>query len=78
MSERMTFAQCERKAKDIGYDSATFDICAPNGKRIGAKWLDAYFGLFMVDGSNGFCRAEQFEDMGCWCENIKSGEQAPA
>ena len=67
--ERMTINQCERLAKDLG-TNATFDLCGPKGK-IKAKWLDAYMGLFQIEGSEGFVMTRQFEMRpDVWCENL--------
>lgn len=71
MSERMTFAECAEKAKDAdSHDSATFDVVGVGG-RASAKWLDAYFGLFIIDGENGFSSGKEAEAHGLWCENFK-------
>lgn len=72
MNEKMTFAQCARKAKDMnGHDSARFEVVGPGG-RMGARWLDAYFGLFMLDGEEGFQRDRDAEAHGLWCENLQA------
>lgn len=39
------------EAQDRGFDSAEFFISAPKGV-FSAKWLDAYFGFFRIDGIN--------------------------
>lgn len=66
----MTFAQCARKAKDAdAHDRAEFEIVGPNG-RVKARWLDAYFGLIMGEGQEGFWRDSDLEDMGLHCENL--------
>lgn len=46
--EKMSIQQCQELAKDIGFDSATFNLCGPTGK-IACRWLDAYFGMFVTE-----------------------------
>lgn len=53
----MDLYECERRAKDEGSDSATFDLHTPNGVKK-CKWLDAYFGLFEIIGVKGFLNVE--------------------
>lgn len=68
--KKLTIHQCQELAKDIGYDHATFDLCGPKG-RTPCKWLDAYLGLFIVDGAEGFNTVSQFEYApDIWCENV--------
>lgn len=68
--EKMTIHQCQELAKDIGFDKATFDLCGPKGK-LKAKWLDAYFGMFQIEGSDGFVMVKQFAfTPDVWCENL--------
>lgn len=71
--EKMTLPQCEELAKDVGFNSATFDLVGPKG-RFKAKWLDAYMGLFELEGQKGFIRAKDLmfaTDL--WCENLMPG-----
>lgn len=76
MSDRMTFDQCARKAQDLNAsDSATFDVVGPHGRK-GARWLDSYMGLLILDGEDGFCKGSDIEDMGLWCENLQAKEPA--
>ena len=68
--EKLTIHQCEELAKKVGYDSATFDLCGPKGRKP-CKWLDAYMGLFIIEGDKGFCMTRQFEFVpDIWCENL--------
>ena len=68
--EKMTIHQCEALAKEIGFDGATFDICGPRGCRK-AKWLDAHFGFFEIEGQQGYVRTEQLAfTQGLWCQNL--------
>lgn len=67
--EKMTVHQCEELAKDMP-DGSTFDLCGPKGK-LGAKWLDPWFGIFILDGQSGFTMSRDFtyaKDV--WCENL--------
>ena len=73
--DKMTIDQCELRAQKEGFDTATFDLCGPLGKK-SCKWLDAYFGFFQVEGSEGFIRASDFYSLSIdrlWCENFNSG-----
>ena len=68
--EKMNILQCKEMAKDIGFDSTTFDLCGPIGRKK-AKWLDAYFGIFEIEGVDGFLMASQFQySPDVWCENV--------
>lgn len=74
--EKATIGQCEEIAKKIGFDSTTFDLCGPKGK-LKAKWIDAHFGMFEVEGHVGFLMSSQFElSPDVWCENIQKDENA--
>ena len=72
-NDRLSILQCEELAKEIGFDKMTFDLVGPNG-RLKCKWLDAYFGMFMViepgQESEGFIMSRQImftPDL--YCEN---------
>lgn len=69
MDDRMSLYECERLARDGGYNSATFDLCGANG-RLPCKWLDAYMGLFTIDGQDGFAMTRDFPSHLVWCENL--------
>ena len=75
MSERMSIVECEDRAKDEGFDTATFDVVGPNG-RVKAKWLDAYMGMFTVEGQDGFMMMndakQYFRVMDLHCENFQA------
>lgn len=67
-NEKLSLNQCEEIAKSAGYDSMKFYLCGPKGKKK-CKWLDAYFGIFEMDGIEGFMRSNEFmfvDDI--WCE----------
>lgn len=53
--------QCEEKAKAVGYDSMKFLAIFPNGPRE-CQWLDAYMGLFKIDGLDGFVTTRQIDE----------------
>lgn len=73
--ETMSLVECEDRAKDEGFDTATFEVVGPNG-RMKAKWLDAYMGLFTVEGQTGFMTVNEakhtFKAMGLHCENFQA------
>lgn len=61
----MNIYQCQRMAKDIGFDSARFVALFPSGPAE-CKWLDAYFGFFEVDVEGmrgGFVTVDQIDEM---------------
>jgi len=68
--EKMNILQCQEMAKDVGFDSTTFDLCGPKG-RLKAKWVEAYFGFFELEGREGVLMATQFQySQDIWCENV--------
>lgn len=44
----MNLIECERVAKDIGFNKAKFTAIFPVGV-IECQWVDAYMGLFKID-----------------------------
>ncbi len=71
--EKMNILQCQAIAKDIGFNSATFDLVGPKG-RIKAKWLDAYMGMFEIEGMDGIVMAKQFQYLpDVYYENLMPG-----
>ena len=64
----MNLYQCEKYAKDNGFDSVEFEADFPIGATK-CKWLDAYFGMFRIEGHDGFIRTcdvdEMFPDLVC-------------
>lgn len=44
--------QCEEEAKDEGFDSLKFIAIFPAGPKV-CTWLDAYMGIFKVEGMEG-------------------------
>ena len=62
----MTLTECEKKAIDIGFNSCQFEIFIPSlNEWVKAKWLDAYFGIFEVEGKKGFFNSVDCEDYEC-------------
>lgn len=49
---KVNILQCQKLAEDYGYNSMTFDLVGPLGRKK-AKWVDAYFGIFEIEGSEG-------------------------
>lgn len=71
---KMSILQCQELAKEMGFDKATFDFCGPKGC-LKAKWLDAYFGFFQIDGRDGFIMVNDIAfNPDIWCENFAVGE----
>lgn len=69
---KMSILQCQNLAKDIGYDSATFDLVGPKG-RFECSWLDAYFGLFSIKGRNGVVAVSSLQyATDLHCENLRA------
>jgi hypothetical protein len=75
----MNIWQCEQKAKEEGFDSMEFVAFFPNGP-MNCKWLDAYFGSFIVDNEalkGSFLTTkqigEQFPDLKCIPLEEKTG-----
>ena len=59
----MDIFACQRKAqKDGAFDSATFVLNGPTGS-LKCRWLDAYFGMFTVEGHEGFMMASDCEEL---------------
>ena len=68
--DKVSILQCREIAKKHGFDSMTFDLVGPKGK-LKAKWLDAYFGMFKVEGAEGFLMVKDFQfNNDLYCENI--------
>lgn len=60
--------QEQRRAKSAGFDKAKFLALFPSGPRQ-CTWLDAYMGLFRIDGLEGFVAVNsidaQLPDLQC-------------
>ena len=71
---KMTIHQCEMRAQDEGFDTATFDLCGPLGKK-SCRWEDAYMGTLEVEGKL-ILVSDQMRFLSIdrlWCENFNSG-----
>ena len=70
----MTIWECQRKAQKIGYNSATFYLVGCKG-RLKCRWLDAFLGLFIPEGNDGFMMVKDIESFpDICCENLKQNE----
>jgi hypothetical protein len=59
----MNLYQCEKYAQYNGFDSLEFIAKFPTGDRK-CKWLDAYFGCFMIEGlGDGFVTTGQIDKL---------------
>jgi len=56
----MRILELQKYAEDNGFDSVRFKFVGPTGKTVTCKWLDAYMGLFEIDGVNGFITVNSF------------------
>lgn len=78
MNKQMSLVECEDMAKDQGFNTATFDVVGPGG-RLKAKWLDAYMGMFQVEGHTGFLMTSEakdsFRNMNLHCENFQANPE---
>jgi hypothetical protein len=74
--EKMTIHQCQELAKKAGYDKTEFMLCGPKGK-MKAKWLDAHFGFFQVEGNDGIVAVQQLAfNPDVWCEDLNFASQS--
>jgi len=61
----MNIHECECYAQEHGHDSVRFTLLG-NGRGLPCRWLDAYFGLFVIDDDGeqgGFLRVDQVDEM---------------
>ncbi|MER0570977.1 hypothetical protein AAA539_19980 [Pseudomonas aeruginosa] len=61
----MNIYECERLARDLGYDRAKFTAIFPAGP-FECQWLDAYMGIFKVDAEgmrDGFVMVKEMAEM---------------
>lgn len=49
-------------AKDKGFDNLEFEFTNLLGEVKKCKWLDAYFGMFIIEGNNGFLTVKQWKE----------------
>jgi len=57
----MTIDEICEYAKDNGFDSLEFEFINLKGEKVKCKWLDAYFGMFEIEGSEGFITVKQWK-----------------
>ena len=74
--DRLTINQCQEIAKNIGFNSATFDLHGPKGK-LPCVWVDAYMGLFSAteDKVQHLMMVSQVIFSDAWCENIMPAKE---
>lgn len=64
----MNLYQCQQYAEREGFDSVKFLANFPVGTRV-CTWLDAYFGMFQIEGMDGFVMVRdidsQFPSLDC-------------
>ena len=59
----MNLYQCQNWAQENGFDKAEFLAMFPVGLKK-CKWLDAYFGLFKIEGiGDGFVTVKDIDNM---------------
>lgn len=51
----MKIHELEAYAQKHGFDSVEFSFINLMGQEVKCKWLDAYMGLFRMEGIEGFC-----------------------
>lgn len=49
-------------AKDNGFDTLKFKFTNLDGVVKNCQWLDAYFGMFIIDGGDGFITTKQWKE----------------
>lgn len=74
----MDIYECERKAQEIGFDSAKFKARFPAGV-FDCRWIDAYMGLIQVDADgmrDGFITTRSLYDSfpGFECFDLVDGK----
>lgn len=58
----MQIDEAVAKAQETGFDSQKF-IIVVCGKKTNAKFIDAYFGFFEIEGQDGFAMARILRDI---------------
>lgn len=76
--DKMSILQCQELAKDVGFASATFNLCGPKGS-IPCRWLDAYFGIFVTqDNPDKFMMVNEFKfNTDVWCTDLMPRKEQP-
>jgi hypothetical protein len=57
----MRIDELEEYAKEHGFDSLEFEFTNLKGEVKKCKWLDAYMGLFVIEGSGGFIKTSDWK-----------------
>lgn len=74
----MDIFACQRKAqRDGAFDSATFTLNGSSGS-LKCKWLDAYFGMFQIEGQDGFVMVSALEDLPLTVSDYETHAEASA
>jgi hypothetical protein len=60
----MDLYQLEEYAKKHGFNSVEFEFTNFLGEVKKARWLDAYYGFFILEGSEGFSTVSQYAKYG--------------
>lgn len=59
----MNIYELQEYAEDNGFDNLKFSFTNPlTGKTVDCQWLDAYMGLFKIEGTEGFLTVKQLKD----------------
>lgn len=58
----MRILELQKYAQENGFDSLEFKFTNILGKELNGRWIDAYFGLFWIEGmdENTFMTVNQF------------------
>lgn len=59
----MKIDELQEYAEENGFDSVRFEFTNLQGEVKKCKWLDAHFGLFQIDPSEGFISVKQWKEM---------------
>lgn len=57
----MRIDELEEYAQEHGFDSLVFEFTNLKGEVKKCRWLDAYMGLFMIEGSGGFIQVSDWK-----------------
>jgi hypothetical protein len=58
----MRIDELQSYAEQNGFDSVKFKFTNLKGEDKTCKWLDAYMGIFKIDGNNGFMTVKQWKE----------------
>jgi hypothetical protein len=72
MEKKLTLEECQQIGRENFSDTVEFDLCGSCNRRFKAKWLDAYYGFFELEGLSGYVTIPVVESLGnFWCENVE-------